>query len=395
MVTHATPPRDPRSIITPDAFEVAPELLGIPLAPPSKRLAAILIDLAVIGVLTALTRSFALVLGLVVAVLFIRQGFKHTPVQGSVFGRAMRFSVGCLGVWIGAITAIVWVATGIGGRLGGDGERDAPVSVDLVAGGSTLPAMEGLRALAQGMGEARRLSESRTADSALAAATDLARVSFGAGLPEDDVRALFVEFAPEDAPWTPSADSLFELAISAARPDAADPGAAAALPDDSALAGPLSDPLVADTLRSLQHRLAREAATAEARQRSIEELRRDLEEAEGGGSLFSLLRNFVDELGFGFGWASLYLTVMLSWWKGQTLGKRIMKIRVRRLDGHPITWWTAFERAGGYAAGFATGLLGFAQVYWDSNRQAIHDRIAGTVVVLDGAEKVVDWKSAL
>ena len=97
----------------------------------------------------------------------------------------------------------------------------------------------------------------------------------------------------------------------------------------------------------------------------------------------------------GFGWASLYLTVLLSWWKGQTVGKRLMGIRVVRLDGEPITWWIAFERVGGYAAGFATGLLGFAQVYWDANRQAIHDRIVGTVVVLDGAEKVGDWESAL
>ncbi len=72
-----------------------------------------------------------------------------------------------------------------------------------------------------------------------------------------------------------------------------------------------------------------------------------------------------------------------------------MGIRVLRLDGEPITWWTAFERAGGYAAGFATGLLGFAQVIWDANRQAIHDRIVGTVVVLDGAEKVGNWREAL
>ncbi len=111
--------------------------------------------------------------------------------------------------------------------------------------------------------------------------------------------------------------------------------------------------------------------------------------------MFGWLREFVDELGFGFGWASLYLTVFLSWWKGQTVGKRMMGIRVVRLDGEPITWWTAFERAGGYAAGFATGLLGFAQVFWDANRQAIHDRIVGTVVVMDKAERVSDWESAL
>ena len=66
-----------------------------------------------------------------------------------------------------------------------------------------------------------------------------------------------------------------------------------------------------------------------------------------------------------------------------------------RLDGGPITWWVAFERAGGYAAGLATGLLGFLQIYWDANRQAIHDRIVGTVVALDPPDKVLDWESAL
>jgi hypothetical protein len=46
-----------------------------------------------------------------------------------------------------------------------------------------------------------------------------------------------------------------------------------------------------------------------------------------------------------------------------------------------MTLWTGFERFGGYAAGLVTGLLGFAQVYWDRNRQMIHDKIVETVVV--------------
>ena len=132
----------------------------------------------------------------------------------------------------------------------------------------------------------------------------------------------------------------------------------------------------------------------EAHQQAIDRSEAALEEATGGG-LFNWLRAFVDELGFGFGWAAMYMTVFLSWWNGQTVGKKVMRIRVLRLDGEPINWWIAFERAGGYAAGFATGLLGFAQVWWDANRQAIHDRIVGTVVVVEGGEKVSDWESAL
>jgi uncharacterized RDD family membrane protein YckC len=56
---------------------------------------------------------------------------------------------------------------------------------------------------------------------------------------------------------------------------------------------------------------------------------------------------------------------------------------VVRLDGSPLGLWFSLERFGGYAAGVATGLLGFVQVYWDPNRQGIHDRIARTVVVRD------------
>lgn len=328
MPTVAAPPRDPRSIVTPDAFEVSPALLGLPLASPMRRLGAMLIDLGVIGVVTLLTKSFALVLGVVVAVLFVRQGFKRTEVPGSVFNRAMRLSVGCLGVFIGIATAILWIAVGISGTLGvRSGELD----------------------------EAR------------------------------------LQEALEES--LPPGAELSGLLPAAAAPDSAD--ASATLAGDT-LAGAVSM-LAADTLPGSASTLA--ADTLLALEERIADLRAELREErsrqEEGGSVLGALRNFADELGFGFGWASLYLTVVLSWGKGQTVGKRVMRIRVLRLDGKPITWWTAFERAGGYAAGFATGLLGFAQVYWDANRQAIHDRIVGTVVVVDGAPRVLDWQKVL
>ena len=58
------------------------------------------------------------------------------------------------------------------------------------------------------------------------------------------------------------------------------------------------------------------------------------------------------------------------------------------IDKRPLNWWLSFERAGGYAAGFATGLLGFAQIFWDPNRQAIHDKVSETIVIQDGKEPV-------
>ncbi len=88
-----------------------------------------------------------------------------------------------------------------------------------------------------------------------------------------------------------------------------------------------------------------------------------------------------DELGIGIGWAGLYFTFFLGFWRGQTPGKRVFRIRVVRLDGKPITWWDSFERFGGYAAGVFTGLAGYFQVFWDRNRQALQDKVVETVVI--------------
>ena len=160
------------------------------------------------------------------------------------------------------------------------------------------------------------------------------------------------------------------------------------------LADRISSELDSEAISELRTRIQNTEDTQAQAERQLASAQEQLDGASDG-SIFGTLRSFVGELSFGFGWWTLYLTVFLSWWKGQTVGKRMMGVRVVRLDGEPITWWVAFERVGGYAAGFATGLLGFAQIFWDANRQGIHDRIVGTVVIVDGADKVADWESAL
>ncbi|MFQ5679662.1 MAG: RDD family protein [Gemmatimonadota bacterium] len=97
------------------------------------------------------------------------------------------------------------------------------------------------------------------------------------------------------------------------------------------------------------------------------------------------LRGLADDLGLGLGWSGLYFTIFLARWKGRTPGKRLFGLRVVRLNGEPLGWWPAFERFGGYAASLATGTLGFLQIFWDANRQGVHDKVVGTVVVLDSA----------
>ena len=100
-----------------------------------------------------------------------------------------------------------------------------------------------------------------------------------------------------------------------------------------------------------------------------------------GNSWLRLAADSSRTMGLTFGWAGVYFTLVTLVFKGRTVGKLIFGSRVVRLDGNPITAMDAFVRYGGYAAGLATGMLGFARLLWDPNRQTIEDRIAGTVVV--------------
>lgn len=254
-------PPDPRHIVTPDAFEVHPSLLGIPLASHHRRIAAILVDTVLVALLT---QAGGILLGLLAALLLVRIAFPSVGSGSSGEGR---------------------------GTPGADPERPG-------SGSPTAPGAVVFRVAFGCLGAFVLLVTVLAAWGILSAGRGW---GFGEG-------------------WNPVPASGTEIS----------PGG-------------------------------------------------------GGGGLRAFLRNLADDLGLGFGWGALYFSAFLSWGRGQTPGKRLLGLRVVRLDRKPISLWGAFERYGGYAAGFATGLLGFAQVFWDANRQAIHDRITGTVVIRDGA----------
>lgn len=88
-----------------------------------------------------------------------------------------------------------------------------------------------------------------------------------------------------------------------------------------------------------------------------------------------------EDTGVGFGWAIVYFSLIPAWLNGQSLGKKLLGLRVVELTGKPLTVRTCFSRYGGYAAGMATGMFGFAQILWDANRQSIQDKVAHTVVL--------------
>ena len=104
-------------------------------------------------------------------------------------------------------------------------------------------------------------------------------------------------------------------------------------------------------------------------------------------------KGIIQDLGLGFGWAAVYFTLFSLLWRGQTPGKKVCNIRVVALNGEPLGLLDCFGRYGGYGAGFATGLLGFLQVYWDPNRQAIQDKISATVVIQGSVKQIVNLET--
>ncbi|HMD01560.1 MAG TPA: RDD family protein [Candidatus Baltobacteraceae bacterium] len=92
------------------------------------------------------------------------------------------------------------------------------------------------------------------------------------------------------------------------------------------------------------------------------------------------------ELNFFHNWYSIvYLVAFygftLFWGNGQTMGKRLLRIRVVSLVRPHITLWTAIERALGYGASALELGFGFFQYFLHPNRRTVHDRIAETIVV--------------
>jgi len=121
---------------------------------------------------------------------------------------------------------------------------------------------------------------------------------------------------------------------------------------------------------------------AKKQSRRIRQLEAELERAKAPRSLALMeeYRYWRDKFGFLI-LPALYFTLLPALWPGQTLGKRLLGLRVLELTGKRLTPLILFKRYGGYAAGMATGFAGFLQLIWDPNRQAIQDKTAHTVVI--------------
>lgn len=254
-------------LVTADTLAVAPGVLGAPLAEPWRRLAAMMIDLAAVGLLSLLSAPW---LGIATGGLLV-----------VLFGHASTAPL--------PLKIVRWICRGLG---------------SLLAFASTLT---------------------------------LGHVSF--------IRegGLHLDALTGRAPSAALTQSVFVA------------------PDASAV-----------ELRS---------ATAEL-QKQVETLKSEHRELEAAAASFTYrARALANAFGVTFGWSGVYFTLLAGGFAGRTPGKMLLRIRIVKTNGLPVTFFDAFVRHGGYVAGIAMGMIGFLKLLWEPNRQAVEDRIAGTVVV--------------
>lgn len=97
--------------------------------------------------------------------------------------------------------------------------------------------------------------------------------------------------------------------------------------------------------------------------------------------LISIVMAILDPPGEFF-WIALAIYGALMWkLRGTTVGGIVCNIQVVRLDGGEINWDTAIVRMLSCFLSLACAGLGFIWIAFDPQRQAWHDKIAGTVVV--------------
>jgi hypothetical protein len=373
-------PLRPGLTITPDSFSVAPELLGKPLATPARRAGAMLIDLILLAILIGI--GGGAFLGLAAAFVLLRTANR--------FGTD-RLAPRWTGTWIRLIAAgLIFIAAiqvwrGIANRDEPDEEETTDAAASAEGGFDTGELNLGI---AEGIALTRLTAGLRNEHEAPVArerADSIVHMLERAGADRDQIdglrqtahelansehnhvvrAAIDSAFGHRTLPAGPSQDSLvLRYASAIQRGDSAVADSVRPL---------LRDQLAGKELRELRGTIAR-------RDRDLANVRKEKERLEGR-SMTAAVAGVFDDLGLGFGWFAVYFTGFLVFMRGQTPGKKLMGIRVVRLDAKPITWWIAFERFGGYAASFTLGLLGFLQILWDRNRQGLHDKAIETVVI--------------
>jgi hypothetical protein len=341
--------KETRQIVTPYAFFVADDLLGTPLAGPFRRGFGLLIDLFFI---TLLTQVSSLVLAAVAAWTFFRAGNRLNTKK--------RFNAARIFLRLLVALLLFVVAIGIVDEINEDkssnyGSPDASVTSENTVGGIELVALTAKYLLTtKAMKQQIAQAECEPAYDCLKnLGEELVQDVVGIGLDKDTI------------------DSALEGYL-------------------ESVSKSLSTEQQAELANHLQQFVVtKQTSKNSLKQESIEQtpLESDADNSKNTKphsqpkGFISWLENLTEELGLGLGWAAFYFSIFTAWWKGQTPGKKLMGMKVIKLDNTPLNLLESLGRYGGYAAGLATGLTGFLQVFWDPNRQAIQDKISETLVI--------------
>jgi len=337
---------DTKDRITPVAFAPAPTVMNLPLARPWRRGVAMACDLSVIALLTSMGDVG---LGLFLLCLWV-------VYKSSVFNDFERF--GKLGVWLlrGAslliVVASVWFVTMKINQPTQHEGADDPM------GEAGLSEVFEIGAL---LYQVNKCNEIDCFKSALTQFIDLGLATDNPPSVED-LSELIDEVATDKSLSSQQISELkkwsqIELAQQLTRKES--------LTDKESLTEQAPVVLLNENDDNQQH----------------EEPKSSQRREPHSFSPLKWLMGLIEDLGLGFGFAAIYFSCFTSWFNGQTFGKMLLNIRVIQLNNSKITLWESFGRYGGYGAGLATGLLGFVQIYWDANRQAIQDKISATVVI--------------
>ncbi|AWL12238.1 hypothetical protein HMF8227_01765 [Saliniradius amylolyticus] len=357
---------DDKCIVTPYAFGVSDEILGTPLASPLKRALAISIDMLLVGLLTHVN---SIVLAAVTAAVLVRVGGKLR--RRHRFPLLRKLLVGMAGVLL--FVAILGVIESYKQelQLPTDAQNLTNSSEQIQQAGLTLATMvkatQTQASIQSGSCQPPLICWQTFVDQVM----DVKAV---ASVPEEQ-QAAVKDAILEATKQTLEPQKRQQLSVYIDQAFAESKGAnsssqSKAGASDSVPSGfSLQEPVIISPFKS----------ESPAQSQS--------------NSLIAWFKGILSDLGLGFGWAALYFTVFGAWWNGQSPGKKLMGIRIVKLDASPMNLWESFGRYGGYGAGLATGLLGFLQLFWDSNRQAIQDKIAETLVI-DLRKSHSDMKSA-
>jgi uncharacterized RDD family membrane protein YckC len=77
----------------------------------------------------------------------------------------------------------------------------------------------------------------------------------------------------------------------------------------------------------------------------------------------------------------LYFSFSFYFFKGQSIGKYFLRLKVLSLYHEQLGFWHCIERSLGYFASALEFGFGFIQAFWNPNRMTLHDKIGETFVI--------------